>query len=530
MQKISYKYNSPLSSRNFNERFAAIFGGSILSGFRFSVGGSGFTINLIKDIYETNLLVTETGITIEESDDVMNAVDFVTNTTTVDRWDSVYLIYDHETPENNATYVTITGDSETGDPAPLLDSDIHTFLGLVKIPAENQPIEESGLAPLNVGFKKFNAANDAHFMSGIDVQEAAEFFDKVIVHGDANFLNKIVSEVESEFKGNITIPLEPNKDVHAASKFYVDSMATGLAPKRPVKATTLGPVSLNAEQTIDGVEVLSGDRVLVKDQANTAENGIYVVSTGAWSRADDVDENEEVYSGIHCFVQEGTQYKDSAWVLITDDSVVLGTTPLEFVQYGGASNSIVGDGLKKDGNKIEAVPATADALGSVIKGNGLNVTSSGVMSTNLGEGLEFQGTDPNKRVAANFLPSSTENGNATTIARGDHIHDSRYYPKVEGDNRYWMKSENEDMIIEQVQYNTYAQLYENLQKFYRRVDHKRPDGTIFMRSTLSNLDTDGYPQSLRLDFYDDNGSTIIDTQLWNLSYDANGQVVNKVKS
>ncbi len=82
---------------------------------------------------------------------------------------------------------------------------------------------------------------------------------------------------------------DPSGAQHAATKAYVESVAQGLAPKDSVRAATTGDITLSGVQAIDGVSVVAGDRVLVKDQSVGSANGIHVAAAGAWSRAADAD-------------------------------------------------------------------------------------------------------------------------------------------------------------------------------------------------------------------------------------------------
>ena len=75
------------------------------------------------------------------------------------------------------------------------------------------------------------------------------------------------------------------------TKAYVDLTVQGLEPKQSVRAASTASIAaLSGPMTIDGVALVAGDRVLVKDQAQAKENGIYVVpAAGAWKRAQDAD-------------------------------------------------------------------------------------------------------------------------------------------------------------------------------------------------------------------------------------------------
>lgn len=95
-------------------------------------------------------------------------------------------------------------------------------------------------------------------------------------------------------------------------------------------ATTANLAALSGLLTIDGVVLVAGDRVLVKDQAVGSQNGIYVAAVGAWSRATDCDENSEVTGGLIAPVVEGATNGDSLWLLTNDGAVTIGVTALTF--------------------------------------------------------------------------------------------------------------------------------------------------------------------------------------------------------
>jgi hypothetical protein len=111
----------------------------------------------------------------------------------------------------------------------------------------------------------------------------------------------------------------------------------GLDWKVSVRAASTGNLTLSGAQTIDGVSVIAGDRVLVKDQTTGADNGIYVAAAGTWARAVDADSSAEVTSGMAVTVTEGTVNGDKAYILTTNDPIVLATDALVFTQLGGAT-------------------------------------------------------------------------------------------------------------------------------------------------------------------------------------------------
>lgn len=151
----------------------------------------------------------------------------------------------------------------------------------------------------------------------------------------------------------------PSADLDVANKAYVDAARSGLDVKASVRAATTGNITLSNTQTVDGVSLVAGNRVLVKNQNTGSENGIYVVvSGGAWTRATDADSDAEVTPGMFTFVEEGTTNADSGWVLTNNGTVTVGSTALTFVQFSGAGQITAGAGLTKTGNTIDAVGTT----------------------------------------------------------------------------------------------------------------------------------------------------------------------------
>jgi phage-related tail fiber protein len=105
------------------------------------------------------------------------------------------------------------------------------------------------------------------------------------------------------------------------------------AAKNPVRAATTGNITLSGAQTIDGVSVIAGDRVLVKNQTAGEENGIYVAAAGAWSRSADANSALKLLPASMVPVSEGTANANSVWWLTTAAPITLGSTSLTFGQF-----------------------------------------------------------------------------------------------------------------------------------------------------------------------------------------------------
>lgn len=140
------------------------------------------------------------------------------------------------------------------------------------------------------------------------------------------------------------VSVAPTTATGIANKQYVDYFAAGLSWKQPVKAASLANIaSLSGFQTVDTVALTDGDRVLVKDQSLSKDNGIYVVRSGAWEYAVGADDWEE-YVGAIVFVEEGSQAY-SAWYSLAQEGGTLGVTALDFANFSVSSTYSAGTGL-----------------------------------------------------------------------------------------------------------------------------------------------------------------------------------------
>lgn len=193
----------------------------------------------------------------------------------------------------------------------------------------------------------------------------------------------------------------------------VDAARSGLDVKASVRAATTANITLSNTQTVDGVALAVGDRVLVKDQTAGTENGIYIVSATAWTRATDFDAPAEVTAGTFTFVESGTTNADSGWVIATDTAITIGTTAISFVQFSGAGQIVAGNGLTKTGNTLSAGAGT----GIVVNADDIAIT---------GQALAFHNLAANgmvARTAAGTVAARTITGTANriTLTNGDGV-------------------------------------------------------------------------------------------------------------
>lgn len=172
---------------------------------------------------------------------------------------------------------------------------------------------------------------------------------------------------------------DPTAAQDAATKNYVDSVAQGLDIKVSVKCATTANITLSGAQTIDGISVVAGDRVLVKNQTTASANGIYVASATAWTRATDMDAWAEFVSAF-CFVEQGTTQGDTGWVSTVDAGGTLGTTSVTFAQFSGAGTYIAGAGLTLTGSTFDVV-GTANRI--TVAADSIDIASTYVGQTSI---------------------------------------------------------------------------------------------------------------------------------------------------
>jgi hypothetical protein len=143
------------------------------------------------------------------------------------------------------------------------------------------------------------------------------------------------------------------------------AIVEGLAFIAPCRVATTANITLSGTQTIDGVAVVAGDRVLVKDQTTASQNGVYTVAASAWSRALDANATGELHAGSTVYISAGAVNGDTGWMVTTDGTITLDTTAIAFAQISGAGAVKAGNGLTLSGNTLNVAPATSTVVGGV---------------------------------------------------------------------------------------------------------------------------------------------------------------------
>lgn len=149
----------------------------------------------------------------------------------------------------------------------------------------------------------------------------------------------------------------------------IQASSAGLDVKQSVRALkaqaslTAAPTGLTA---FDGVTPVAGDRILVLDSSFTANvySGIWIAAAGTWTRATDCDTSADYTPGAFTFVEEGTTYGATQWKVTTTGVFTIGTTAINWVQFGGAVSFVGGNGLTLTGNTFAVGAGTGITVGA----------------------------------------------------------------------------------------------------------------------------------------------------------------------
>jgi len=186
---------------------------------------------------------------------------------------------------------------------------------------------------------------------------------------------KLDSSDNFSFSGQIRYTGSDTNEKALATREYVDTVAAGLDPKDSCKVATTGNITLSGTQTIDGVSVSAGDRVLVKEQTDKKDNGIYICAAGSWSRSSDMAAGSDA-AGNSMFIEQGTVNGDKPFVCTSNKgAAVVGTNDLSFSQYNGASTFEAGAALTKTGDRLDVA---VDDSSIEIDSDALRVKAGGI--------------------------------------------------------------------------------------------------------------------------------------------------------
>lgn len=249
----------------------------------------------------------------------------------------------------------------------------------VRIGAENTPDDAThdnfwddfASPTLNVGGWVLMSDLSSIKNEGVEIEGSPRSMDFVGAGLDATSdgFGAVTVTLNSDTDATLAANSNDKLPTQAAVKGYVDAKVAGLSWKQAVRAGTTANITLSGAQTIDGVSVVAGDRVLVKNQTTGSQNGLYVAASGSWTRATDADSGAELVNAT-AYVSEGTTNADTQWTCTTNATITVGSTSLAFAQLSsGGGGSLA---VKDEGSTLSSAVTSID------------FTGSGVTATNVG--------------------------------------------------------------------------------------------------------------------------------------------------
>ena len=148
----------------------------------------------------------------------------------------------------------------------------------------------------------------------------------------------------------------PTVSTDAVNMQYVDDLLNWTDWKASARAATVANVTLSWLQTIDGISLIAGERILVKNQTTASENWIYLVASGAWTRSLDADTDWDLTSATALFIEEWTTLADTQWRITTDWAIVIWTTAITFEQFWASTSYTAWNGIDITGTVIKVDP------------------------------------------------------------------------------------------------------------------------------------------------------------------------------
>ena len=211
-----------------------------------------------------------------------------------------------------------------------------------------------------------------------------------------------------------TVSTAPVNGTDVVNKTYLEYFAAGISWKQPVLCATTANITLSGLQTLDGITVVAGDRVLVKNQSTQSQNGIYLASATAWTRSADADVWTDLISAL-VFVESGSTLAGSAWYCPAQPGGTINVTAVTWSNFSVAATYTAGTGLTLASYQfsITNTGVTAGAYGSASKTLTATVNAQGQLTVLAATDIAIANTQ-----VSGLGTMSTQNASSVTITGG----------------------------------------------------------------------------------------------------------------
>ncbi len=277
--------------------------------------------------------------------------------------------------------------------------------------AVNAPLEvtDNGDGTVTINLPEASTAEDGYMP-----KEDKEKLDGATSNNVVSTL--VLRDSNGDFAARFISLQTPQNSDHAATKGYVDALLQGFQAPSEVKVVATQDVQriggILGTDEIDGVNLSTGDRILLTAQNDPVENGVYTYSNVGWSRGEGWESGTEVSANL-VIVKEGGQFSDTFWLCTNNDNAdTVGTDGLQFSQFSGANEIIAGDGLSKSGNTLSV---NVDDQTIETDGDALRVKNEGVTKEKINPNVAGESLEKNSNTGALDVKvdgqSITRNGN-----------------------------------------------------------------------------------------------------------------------
>ena len=272
-----------------------------------------------------------------------------------------------------------------------LDNTFNTFIG------QGQPFYAS-VNPVQSGLTITNSTINSSVIGG-SVPAAATFTSMATTTG--------------------TVANTPASPTDIVNKSYVDMVAQGYQIKAEAQCATTVNITLSGLQTIDGYTTLAGDRVLVKNQSNQANNGVYVAASGAWSRSTDCATYASLVSAF-IFIQNGSTQQNTGWACTIPTSGTLGTTSITWSQLASSVGYFAGTGLTLSSYtfSITNTGVSAGSYGSASSVGTFTVNAQGQLTSAGSTSISIAPSQINAAIPNSSLANSSVTFNGVSVSLG----------------------------------------------------------------------------------------------------------------